>query len=119
LIKLTNGKTRSYTCCDPSAFTTAIQALIDSEVSLEEATPTTPPKTYNAVGRIKENVLSSSWQYFEHDIDKHSNHPWLSLDILKYMLRIVHVKIPLSGIFSGIKEKKVRSSFHGGGKFGT
>lgn len=29
---------------DPTAFTTAIQALIDSEVSLEEAPPTPPQK---------------------------------------------------------------------------
>ena len=38
LIKLINGKTRSYTCCDPTAFTASIQALIDSKVSLGRST---------------------------------------------------------------------------------
>ena len=48
LIKLANGKTRNYTCSDPTAFITAIQALIDSEVSLEEAPPQAPsPKRKN------------------------------------------------------------------------
>lgn len=29
-------------------------------------------KTYKAVGRFKENVRPSSWQYFDRDIDKHT-----------------------------------------------
>ena len=29
-------------------------------------------KTYKAVGRFKENVLPSSWQYLDRDIDKHT-----------------------------------------------
>jgi len=39
LIKPINGKSRSYRCADPAAFIAAIQALIDSEVSLEKEPP--------------------------------------------------------------------------------
>ena len=43
LIKPIDGKSRSYRCADPAAFIAAIQALIDSEVSLEESLPAEPP----------------------------------------------------------------------------
>ena len=39
LIKPIEGKSRSYRCADPAAFIAAIQALIDSEVSLEKEPP--------------------------------------------------------------------------------
>ncbi|MGE0155441.1 MAG: phage/plasmid primase, P4 family [Geobacter sp.] len=42
-------------------------------------------KNYKAVGRFKENVLPSCWQYLDRDVDQHTPEQWreLSVDVWK------------------------------------
>ncbi len=45
-------------------------------------------KTYKAVGRFKENVLPSSWQNFDRDIDKHTPETFAILSIDEWRAKI-------------------------------
>jgi len=45
-------------------------------------------KTYKAVGRFKENVLPSSWQYFDRDIDKHTPEAFAKLSTEEWLAKI-------------------------------
>ena len=45
-------------------------------------------KTYKAVGRFKENVLSSSWQYFDRDVDEHTPDELANLSVEDWLSQI-------------------------------
>ena len=48
-------------------------------------------KTYKAVGRFKENVRPSSWQYFDRDIDKHTPEAFAKLSVEEWLSKIADI----------------------------
>lgn len=55
-------------------------------------------KSYKAVGRFKENVQPSSWQYFDRDIDQHTPEALIKLSIEDWLSKIAKFTPGVSGL---------------------